>query len=58
MEKVVFNLLMSRQFERWYEKEFMDFVEGAEGAPTMQEILQWLKQRLPEPVEKSFGYSK
>ena len=53
MEKAVFNLLMSRPFERWYENEFMDFVEGAEGAPSMQEILQWLKKHLPEPVEKS-----
>ena len=52
MEKAVFDLLMSREFELWYELEFQDFVTGEPDAPTKEEILQWLKQRLPEPVEK------
>jgi hypothetical protein len=45
IEKVL-EMLMSAKFERWYENEFMDFVEGVELPPSKKEILQDLENML------------
>jgi hypothetical protein len=42
----VLNMLMSGCFERWYENDFMDFVEGEENAPNEAQILTWLSEQL------------
>jgi hypothetical protein len=42
----VLNMLMSGGFERWYENDFMDFVEGEENAPNEAQILTWLSEQL------------
>ena len=42
----VLDMLMSGCFERWYENEFMAFVEGDENAPNREQILAWLTKQL------------
>ena len=42
-EEKVFEMLMSAKFERWYENEFMDFVEGEKGAPSKERILEFIR---------------
>jgi hypothetical protein len=42
----VLNMLMSGGFERWYENDFMAFVEGEENAPAEEQILAWLTKQL------------
>jgi hypothetical protein len=44
--KGVYNLLMSGSFETWYEDVFMDHVEGAEDADTIEEVHAWLEQMI------------
>ena len=42
----VLDMLNSADFERWYENEYMAFVEGDENAQTGEQILAWLAKRL------------
>ena len=44
--EAVFDMLMNASFEKWYENEFRDFVEGGVYAPTKAEILNLIKKRL------------
>ena len=42
-EEKVFEMLMSSDFELWYESEFMDFAEGEKGAPSKERILEFIR---------------
>jgi hypothetical protein len=42
----VLSLLMTADFEDWYETEFKAFVEGEENAPTETQVLAWLSNEL------------
>ncbi len=46
LAKNVFDMLMSADFEDWYQSEFMPFVEGDENAPSKTVILKWLDYQL------------
>lgn len=46
MEEKIYQMLMGAQFENWYENEFMDHVEGEEGAKSKEEILEDIKRML------------
>lgn len=46
LAKNVLEMLMSSDFEKWYETKFMDFVEGYDQEETEAEILEWLSDHL------------
>lgn len=46
MSELVYQMLMGAAFEKWFEKTFMDHVEGEEGAKSKEEILQDLDRML------------
>lgn len=46
IEERVLDMLMSSDFEAWYESEFMDFVEGEKGAPSKQQVLEFIKSHV------------
>lgn len=48
MEEKVLEMLMSAQFDWWYQNQFMDFVEGSENPPTEEEILAGIRSMLKE----------
>lgn len=39
----IFNVLSGASFEKWYEKDFIDFIEGVENAKDKATILKDLK---------------
>ena len=43
MEEKVYDMLMSESFVQWYGFVFMGHVEGEDGAPTKEEILEDIK---------------
>ena len=46
MEEKVLEMLMGAKFERWYENDFMDYVEGEADAKCKEEILADLEKML------------
>lgn len=44
--KDVLDLLSSQAFATWYEREFMDYIEGEENAPSKEDILKFLEYKL------------
>ena len=46
MEEKIYQMLMGASFETWYENEFMDHVEGEEGAKSKEEIIEDIKRML------------
>jgi len=42
----VLSLLMTSDFEDWYETEFKAFAEGDEDASSKEQILAWLSNEL------------
>jgi hypothetical protein len=46
IEEQVLEMLTSASFEVWYETEFMDFVEGEKGAPSKQQVLEFIKSHV------------
>ena len=46
VEEKILDMLMGAQFDRWYNNQFMDFVEGEEGAQSREEILECIKKML------------
>ncbi|MDD5649665.1 MAG: hypothetical protein PHF86_04495 [Candidatus Nanoarchaeia archaeon] len=39
-------MLSGHEFEKWYEKDFMDYISGEENAKTEEQILEDIKQLL------------
>ena len=46
MEEKILELLMGAKFERWYENDFMDYVEGEANSKCKEEILADLEKML------------
>jgi hypothetical protein len=44
--KKVLAMLESRAFEQWYTLEFRDYIEGVDDAPSKEQILKWLAEKL------------
>lgn len=42
----ILDLLSSQAFANWYEKKFIDYIEGAENAPSKEDILKFLEYKL------------
>ena len=43
VEEKILDMLMSARFDRWYNGDFADFVEGEENAKSREEILEFIK---------------
>ncbi len=44
--KKIYEMLMGSKFEHWYNEDFMDHVEGEEGAKSKEEIIKDLEEML------------
>lgn len=42
-ERNILNTLVSHDFDKWYEKDFLDFVKGETNAPSREQILKDIK---------------
>ena len=42
--KKMFGVFMGGSFDRWYTKDFTDFIEGEEDAPSQEEIMNEIKR--------------
>ena len=40
-EKIL-RALESQYFADWYERKFLDYIEGADNAPSKEEVLEWI----------------
>jgi hypothetical protein len=45
-ETKILWMLSGHEFEKWYEKDFMDYISGEENAKTEEQILEDIKQLL------------
>ena len=46
VEEKILDMLMGARFDRWYNSDFMDFVEGEENAKSREEILEFIKNSI------------
>ncbi len=39
----ILNVMSGSMFEKWYDKDFIDYIEGTDGCKSRQEILEDIK---------------
>ena len=42
----ILHALESQYFANWYEGKFMDYIEGAQDAPSREEVFEWIEKNI------------